>query len=470
VKIMSSGDTSIVPILRDIQSRLAAIEAAVGLKTPAGQTESAGNINSAGNASEIPGVTAYDQYVAQFLPPFIAACDKLGGDVQQAGQLVSGAFDELRKILVMAAHCKEPTQAQLRDALGGIGAKMQAIGGLTKRNEYERHCKTVSEGIGALNWVCVKPSPREFIESFVGGSDYWANNLRKEFRTTNPDQIAFCDTFKALLTNLITFVKENYLTGLTWNARGVTVDEYRNTAASASTSAAAKPATATAASSAGAGDAKAGLFAALNQDSAITSGLKKVTKDMQTWRSEYKGGDAPAPEKKPAPAPRPVVNEIKGTPKVEFLPGPSKWQVEYQSTPVEIPIGDKKETVYILGCVGATITISGKCKSIIVDSCKKTTVYFDTAMASVEVVNSVRMNIHVREFVAAVAIDKTDGIVVHLPVTSLDTNIVASKSSEMNVSFPDANGDIIERPIPEQYVHRIKGTTVTADVSELYSH
>lgn len=469
---MSSVDASVVPILRDIQSRLSAIEAAVGLKSPAAAT-GASEGSTGTTAAENPGVTAYDQYVAQSLPPFLAACDKLGGDVQQAGQLVSGAYDELRKILVMAALCKEPTQAQLRDVLGGVGAKMQAITALTKRNEYERHCKTVSEGIGALNWICVKPSPREFIESFVGGSDYWANNLRKEFRTTNPDQIAFCDTFKALLNNLIVFVKANYLTGLSWNARGVTVDEYKNNsvaapAAAATPAAAAKPA----ASTASAADAKGGLFAALNQDSAVTSGLKKVTKDMQTWRSEYKGGDAPPPAevKKAAPAARPVVNEIKGTPKVEFLPGPSKWQVEYQSTPVDIPIGDKKETVYILGCVGATITISGKCKSIIVDSCKKTTVYFDAAMASVEVVNCVRMNIHVREIVAAVAIDKTDGIVVHLPITSLDTNIVASKSSEMNVSFPDANGDIIERPIPEQYVHRIKGTSVTAEVSDLYGH
>lgn len=114
--------------------------------------------------------------------------------------------------------------------------------------------------------------------------------------------------------------------------------------------------------------------------------------------------------------------------------------------------------------------VRGKCKSIVVDSCKKTTVYFDAAFASCEVVNSQRMNIHVREVVPSVAIDKTDGIVVHLPTTSLDTEIVASKSSEMNLSWPDSNGDMVEKPIPEQYVHRIKGMTVTADVSDLYTH
>jgi hypothetical protein len=51
--------------------------------------------------------------------------------------------------------------------------------------------------------------------------------------------------------------------------------------------------------------------------------------------------------------------------------------------------------VYIYGCVGATVTVNGKCKSINVDSCKKTKVVFDHAMASCEIVNSQRINVQV---------------------------------------------------------------------------
>ena len=127
--------------------------------------------------------------------------------------------------------------------------------------------------------------------------------------------------------------------------------------------------------------------------------------------------------------------------------------------------------MYILNCINATIDIEGKCKSIIVDSCKKTQVHFVSAFGTCEIVNSQRIQIHCKESVASVAIDKTDGINVFLPASSIkDTSIVASKSSEMNVSFPDENGDIIERPIPEQYVHRIQGKSVTAEVSDLYGH
>jgi adenylyl cyclase-associated protein len=63
---------------------------------------------------------------------------------------------------------------------------------------------------------------------------------------------------------------------------------------------------------------------------------------------------------------------------------------------------------------------------------------------------------------------------VYLSRESLDVSIVTSKSSEMNVAFPDANDEMIERPIPEQFVARIEqsGNTysIVTGVSELYSH
>jgi adenylyl cyclase-associated protein len=327
--------------------------------------------------------------------------------------------------------------------------------------------------------VVVKPAPRDFIETFIGGSDYWANGIRKEFRTTNPDQIAFCDTFKNIIVQLASYVKEYHTTGLNWNKNGGDFSTFSSSSSSSSAAPAAAPAASKpAAPTASVTTSKApsaDLFKELNKEGAITSGLKKVTKDMQTWRSEYKGGEssAPAPAPPKAGVTARAVEQVKGPPKLEFQVATAKWVVENQSAtpePIAIDIKEFKETVYIFGCIGASISIKGKCKSIIVDTCKKTTVFFETAMASVEIVNSQRMNVHCLQAVAAVAIDKTDGIVVHLPASSLTTEIVASKSSEMNLSFPDAQGEIIERPIPEQYVHRIKGNSVTADVSDLYSH
>lgn len=274
------------------------------------------------------------------------------------------------------------------------------------------------------------------------------------------------------------YVKEFHTTGVTWNAKGGACKDYKAASPGAPVSAAAAPAAQQAASTGAAGvkaadsgAKKADLFSALNKGGAITGGLKTVTKDMQTWRSEYKGGDVPPPVKAAPKAPAvKTPAALKGPPVCEFNAGNSKWSVEYQAGPVSIDISDKKETVYIFGCVGATINIQGKCKSIIIDNCKKTHVSFDAAMASFEVVNCQRVNVTCREMVPAVAIDKTDGIVVFLPATSLTTEIVASKSSEMNLQWNDDQGELVERPIPEQYVHRINGLSITANVSDLYGH
>jgi adenylyl cyclase-associated protein len=54
--------------------------------------------------------------------------------------------------------------------------------------------------------------------------------------------------------------------------------------------------------------------------------------------------------------------------------------------------------------------------------------------------------------VPTVAIEKTDGCQVYLSRKSLDTEIVSSKSSAMNVLIPNENDDDFkEEPIPEQF-------------------
>ena len=474
---MSSAD--IFSMLQSISDRLTNIESSLGTvpgKAASGASSAGSSDGSTGsNAEELSrSIKSFDTYCDTFLTPFVAACDKLGGDAQKGGYIIKAAWTEMRSFLLMASKCKEPAQTALPGHLAGIASKMKELSGAIQRNEWEKHMKTLSEGASCLNWLMIKPAPRDFIESYIGGSDYWANNIRKEFRTTNPDQMSFCDTFKVLLIELMAYVKEHHSTGVAWNAQGIDASTYDASAVSSSTPSSAAPVVSPAAATVSKDGSGVALFAALNKGGAITSGLKTVTKDMQTWRSEYKGGDAPMPiPVAPVVTKRPTADVVKGPPKLEFQAATSKWVVENQTDAggvLEVKVTDKKESVYIYGCVGATISIMGKCKSIVVDGCKKTKVLFDTAMASCEVVNCQRMQIQCREKVAAVAIDKTDGIIVFLPTSSLDTEIVASKSSEMNLSWPDANGDLIEKPIPEQYKHRVKGNGVTAEISDLYTH
>lgn len=146
---MSSSD--IVPLLKEILSRISVLEAKVGSGSAAGSGSASSS--SAGGAGELPAsIRAFDAYCASALDPFEAACNKLGGDAQVAGAIVKAAWSEMRKVLLMASKCKEPAQAALMPVLSGVVAKIKEASAMIKRNEWEKHSKTVSEGMSALNW------------------------------------------------------------------------------------------------------------------------------------------------------------------------------------------------------------------------------------------------------------------------------------------------------------------------------
>jgi hypothetical protein len=86
------------------------------------------------------------------------------------------------------------------------------------------------------------------------------------------------------------------MAGVEWNPRGGDALAFAPAAPAAPAAAAPVAAKAAAAAPAagGLGDLKAALEA--KKDNAA-AGLKTVTRDMQTWRADYKAADAPPPPK-----------------------------------------------------------------------------------------------------------------------------------------------------------------------------
>ena len=100
---------------------------------------------------------------------------------------------------------------------------------------------------------------------------------------------------------------------------------------------------------------------------------------------------------------------------------------------------------------------------------------FDTCIASFEVVNCKSVKVQCKGTCPSIAIDKTDGILTYLSKETLSlTSFLTSKSSDMQVSFPNDSGDMVEAPIPEQFRHTaalVGGKPVlSTDVSDLYTH
>jgi adenylyl cyclase-associated protein len=130
--------------------------------------------------------------------------------------------------------------------------------------------------------------------------------------------------------------------------------------------------------------------------------------------------------------------------------------------------------VYIYGCVGTIVFVDAKCKAVRMDKCRNVTVVLaEGVLSGVEVVNSKKIKMQANKAVPSVAIDKTDGIVVGLAWPARACQIVSSKSSEMNVTFPKTDADDadwVEMPIPEQFVTKItEAGKLASTVSELYS-
>ena len=132
-----------------------------------------------------------------------------------------------------------------------------------------------------------------------------------------------------------------------------------------------------------------------------------------------------------------------------------------------------KQEVYVYACRDAVVYIDTKVKNVRIDTCRDLIVVVHSALSGVEVVNCKKVKIQVQNSVPSFAIDKTDGIVVGLSFASRAAQLVTSKSSEMNVTFPVSeaeDAEWVEQPIPEQFCSTITPAgKITTTVSELYS-
>jgi len=278
---------------------------------------------------------------------------------------------------------------------------------------------------------------------------------------------------------LQTYIKQHHTTGLKWNANGKDVD-----AVSAGAPAAGPPppgpppppaalmaaAPAPAKKAGGAGDTNA-LFAELNKGSDITSGLKKVTKDMQTHKNPAlrAGGVVKTVEKAEKEAPKAAAAAAKKLPpKGPVLEG-NKWVIENHvgNNSIQIPAEEleAKHAIYIYKCERSTIIIPGKCNSIVIDGGKRLGVVFKDVISGCEIVNSQSVNVQSQGKIPNFAVDKASSVQIILSKESMDAQIVTSKCDSVNIMFPH-DDDHIELPVPEQFVTTVDGTKLKTTTLE----
>ncbi|XP_055549789.1 adenylyl cyclase-associated protein 1 isoform X3 [Wyeomyia smithii] len=423
-------------------------------------------------------INAYEDILLGSFANFTALSNKIGGDVAAQAELVKQAFNAQFSFVRTAAECSAPSNnSDLQNLLKPTSDKIAAIQSYReshRTSQYFNHLSAISESIPALGWVCVAPTPGPYVKEMNDAGQFYTNRVLKDWKEKDSTHVEWARAWIQTLTELQQYIKQHHTTGLVWAGKN-------------------KPATGGSAIppppppgglpppppmmplgdqvGASVGDDRSALFAQINQGEDITKGLKKVTSDMQTHKNPgLRSG--PAPYKAPAG----ISNGTKAVSAPASVAKPpsftrdgKKWLIEYQkgNSNLVVENAEMNNVVYMFRCENSTLQIKGKINSVVMDSCKKCSLVFDSLVASAEFVNCQSMQMQVLGKVPTISIDKTDGCQMYLSADSLDVEIVSSKSSEMNVMIPKgSSGDYTEQPIPEQFKTTIKGQSLATTFVE----
>lgn len=164
----------------------------------------------------------------------------------------------------------------------------------------------------------------------------------------------------------------------------------------------------------------------------------------------------------PAPPPAPVM-ELRDR----------NWVVEnYKKTeePIEIKEAQKNQSVCVRDSTGIIVKIPEKVNNVVVEGCQDTGVILSSVISNVELLNSKNVKVQVENSAPTVAIDNCSGVTVYLSKDSRETEISSCMSTDMNVVFPSEKDpdELIEKPIPQQFISVIKNDKITTQPSLLY--
>jgi len=452
--------------LESLGARLEAVEKQ--LSSPSSVTTT----RSSGGASRSVG-----DFEASFrlIDEYVTLSGKINPVVKQQADLVKQAVQAHRDFLNAAAQSKKPSDTVLQSLIKPTSDLIVSIVELRDDNRTHacwNHLSTVGEGVSCFGWVGAAPTPGPFVDDSRSSSEFWSNKIlvqyRKDESATGKMHTDWVKAWNSWMHEFRDYIKQYHTTGITWGGSADASSFAGKSSSSASSSSGGPPPPppgpppdVSTSAPPPSGGGHAALFADINkvkerQGSGKTEGLRKVTDDMKTYKNPALKAAAVVPassQQKTSGAPA-KKGEAQSKPAKFALEG-NKWVIEYQSNNKMLAVEDPepKQTVYIYKCDSSVVQIKGKVNNITLDSCNKTGVVFDNAIASIEVVNCRGCQIQVTGKVPSVAIDKTSGCQVFLSEEALNVEIVTSKSDEINVVVPGATpaDDSTELAVPEQF-------------------
>ncbi|KAG1702384.1 Adenylyl cyclase-associated protein 2 [Nymphon striatum] len=448
--------------LKNVVSRLENLASRFETILP-GRGAGASGSTATSDASDSPVVRNYDDATSSNVSKFQQLSSAIGGDVAEMGKLVNDAFRIQREFIVTVSKYAKPSDADMNKGLQPMSESIQKIQNFREKNRPSKqfnHLSAVSESIPALGWIAVSPTPAPYIKECLDAGQFYTNRVLKDYKGKDQTHVDWVACWIETFTALHAYVKQYHTTGIVWNSKGV---PYSATSSQSVASPgppppppppppAPLPLSDASAHAIPADDGHAKLFASISKGGDITKGLRKVKPEEQTHKNAGLRLQATVPDKLVSSEPSQKVKAPTVKPPIMELQG-KKWVVENFNNNQQLVIDNVQmnQSVYIYKCTKCTIQVKGKINSIVMDNCQKTAILFDNIVACMEFINCQSVKAQVTGSVPTVSVDKTDGFQMYMSPQSMNCEIITSKSSEMNVSYPQPNGDYVEVPLPEQY-------------------
>lgn len=197
---------------------------------------------------------------------------------------------------------KQPDGKGLQELIKPLQTELAAITALKDKNRPSplfAHLSMVADGIPALGWVVVAPTPGPYINDMKDAAQFYANRVIKDWKEKDSNHVQWVKAFSEFLVELFGYVKQWHTTGLAWNPKGG--DALSASVPSAPSSSVAAPPTTSsggppppppptaaqleAFSSSGPKESKPAAANFLGELSKGTTGLRKVDKSEMTHKN-----------------------------------------------------------------------------------------------------------------------------------------------------------------------------------------
>lgn len=299
---------------------------------------------------------------------------------------------------------------------------------------------------------------------------------------------------------MITYILKHYPHGMTWNnkdgidaaealrqieAGSITVAPVSGRGAPAPPPPPPLPKTVTNGTTSSGSDIGA-VFDQISRGSDVTSNLRKVDPSQMTHKNPSLRANSSAPArsdslkstsssatagrgKSPLPSRKP--ESLRTKKPARTVLESNKWYIENYDEPgkiIEIQ-ASLHHSILITKCVKTTIRVYGKANAISVDSSSNVSLIVDSLVSSIDVIKTAKFEIQVLGSLPSILLDQVDTSNIYLGPESLETEVLTSKCTAINVNVPGPSeeDDYKECALPEQIKTVIRNG---AAISEIVEH